>query len=50
MGAAGDFDMATTWAGEGIDLIGDVPPAAELVQRTGTEAERSLRTAPGLIV
>lgn len=47
--AVGDFDTAMVWAGEGADLIHDVPPAAELLRRMGEEAETSLRSAGGLL-
>jgi nitronate monooxygenase len=42
----GDFDTAAIFAGEAVDLIDDVVPAAELVQRIGTEAEARLRDGP----
>ena len=32
-----DFDTAAVWAGEGIDLIRDVPPAGEIVRRLVAE-------------
>jgi nitronate monooxygenase len=38
----GDFDTAVLFAGEGIDLIYDCPPAAEIVERMVEEAERLL--------
>ena len=41
--AAADFDTAVVFAGEAVDLIDDVPPAAELVRRIGAEAEARLR-------
>ncbi len=31
--AAGDLDVRVVWAGEGIDSITSIPPAAEIVQR-----------------
>jgi len=37
--AAGDFDTAAVIAGEAVDLIGDIPPAAEIVERVASEAE-----------
>jgi nitronate monooxygenase len=37
--AAGDFDTAAVIAGEAVDLIGDIPPAAEIVERITREAE-----------
>lgn len=43
--SAGDFDTAVVWAGEDVDLIGDVPPAAEIVHRIGADAERRLAMA-----
>ena len=37
--AAGDFDTAAVIAGETVDLITDIPPAAEVVERIACEAE-----------
>ena len=45
----GDTDTAVVWCGEAADLIHDVPTAAELVQRVGTEAEGWLRSGKGLV-
>jgi nitronate monooxygenase len=42
----GDFDIAAVIAGEACALIHDIPPAAEIVERIVTEAERLI--APGL--
>jgi nitronate monooxygenase len=39
----GEIDKAMVWAGEAVDLISDVVPAAELVGRIGDEAEACLR-------
>jgi nitronate monooxygenase len=39
----GDVDTAMVWAGEAVDLISDLAPAAELVARIGAEAETCLR-------
>lgn len=46
---AGDFDTAMVWAGEGIDLIGDVPSAGALVERISADAETRLRDAAALV-
>ncbi|MBX9846886.1 MAG: nitronate monooxygenase [Xanthobacteraceae bacterium] len=35
---AGDFDTAAVIAGEAVDLIGDIPPAGEIVDRMTREA------------
>jgi nitronate monooxygenase len=35
----GDFDTAAVIAGEAVDLIADIPPAAEVVERIAREAE-----------
>ena len=43
--AAGDLDTAAVIAGEVVDLITDVPPAAEIVQRMVTSATRLLAGA-----
>ena len=40
--AAGNFDIAAVIAGEAVGLIHDIPPAAEIVERTVTEAEQIL--------
>jgi nitronate monooxygenase len=40
--AAGDFDTAAVIAGEVVDLISDIPPAGEIVERVATEAEALL--------
>jgi nitronate monooxygenase len=40
--AAGDFDTAAVIAGEAVDLIGDIPPAGEIVERVASEAEALL--------
>ena len=45
----GDFDTAMIWAGEGVDLISDVAPAAELVRRVGVEAEACLQRGNELL-
>jgi nitronate monooxygenase len=38
----GDFDTAAVWAGEGIDLICDVAPAGEIVDRLVAETDAAL--------
>ena len=43
--AAGDFDTAAVIAGEVVDLITDIPSAAEIVQRMATSATRLLAGA-----
>lgn len=47
--AAGDFTGANVTMGEATGLIGDVPGAAELLQRIGREAEIQLSAASGLL-
>jgi nitronate monooxygenase len=44
-----DFDTAVIWAGECVDLLDRVEPAATIVERMGTEAETWLLRAPGLV-
>jgi len=39
----GDFDTAVVWAGEAVDLIEDVRPAAEIVRDIVAQAEACLR-------
>jgi nitronate monooxygenase len=41
--AANDMGAVAVWAGESVDLITDLPPAAELVGTIATEAEHALR-------
>jgi len=41
----GDFDTAAVIAGEAVDLIADIPPAAEIVERMVKEAARLLAGA-----
>jgi nitronate monooxygenase len=38
----GDVARAVVWASEAIDLIRDLPPAAEIVQRRVSEASAAL--------
>ena len=40
--ARGDLLPQPAWAGEAVDLIGDLPPAAELVASLVREAEQAL--------
>jgi nitronate monooxygenase len=40
--AAGDLETALVWAGEGIDLVRDVRPAAEIVAEIARDAARVL--------
>src|SRR5690606_26155063 len=44
----GDFDQAVIFAGEGMDLIADAPPAGEIVARMVREAEAALDRATAL--
>ena len=43
----GDFDTAALWAGEGVDLIDDVVPAAEIVARLVAETRATLSSMAG---
>ena len=45
---AEDFDTAMVWAGEAVDLIRAVQPAATLVSDIGAQAEECLARAAGL--
>ena len=36
--AAGDFDVAGVIAGEAVDFIANIPPAAEIIERMVTKA------------
>jgi nitronate monooxygenase len=44
-----DYATALVWAGEGVDLITSVEPAAALVARIGADAEARLREGAGLL-
>jgi nitronate monooxygenase len=46
----GDVETAMVWAGEAVDLISDVAPAAELIRRIGAEAEACLRHGSELLI
>jgi nitronate monooxygenase len=46
---AGDISKAVVFAGEGLDLIHDIKPAAEIVREIATEAERLLKTQAGVV-
>lgn len=48
--AVGDVDTIVVFAGEGMDLIEDIPPAGEIVTRMVAEAEHALRAAAARIV
>jgi nitronate monooxygenase len=41
----GDFDIAGVIAGEAVDLIADIPPAAEIVDRMVNQATALLSSA-----
>ena len=43
--ASGDYDTAAVIAGEAVDLIGDIPPAAEIMNRMTKEATTLLAGA-----
>ncbi|MEQ9329868.1 nitronate monooxygenase [Thalassobaculum sp.] len=46
--AADDLTTRVLWAGEGVDLVADLPSARDIVERTVAEAERALtRRRPG---
>ena len=45
--ARGEFPPLPVWAGEGIDLITDLPPAADLVGLLAAQAEEALAQALG---
>ena len=46
----GDTGTMVVWAGEGLDLIKDVQPAAMIVERIVAEAEAALARASGSLV
>jgi nitronate monooxygenase len=40
---AGNFDIAGVFAGDGVGMIHDIPPAAEIVERIAVEADQILQ-------
>jgi nitronate monooxygenase len=46
---AGDFEIAPVYAGEGVDLVRDILPAADIMARLVAEAEAALDRANGFI-
>ncbi len=47
---SGDLDTAVVFAGEAVDLVNDLPPAAEIVARLVAGAEHALAAAAARIV
>jgi len=47
--ATDDFGTRVVWAGEGVDLVNDIPSAAEIIDRTVAEAIAALRGGAGLV-
>jgi nitronate monooxygenase len=49
--AAGEDDFATrvVWAGEGVDLVRDIPSASEIIERIVAQAADTLKANAGLI-
>jgi nitronate monooxygenase len=45
----GNFEIAPVFAGDAVDLINAVEPAADLVERMGAQAEAALRSGPSWI-
>jgi nitronate monooxygenase len=47
--ASDDFGQRVVWAGEGVDLVRDIPSAREVVERTVAEAASVLRQGAALV-
>src|SRR4051794_32187056 len=47
--APDDFHTRVVWAGEGVDLVHDVPSAAEIIERTVAEAVAVLHRSAALV-
>jgi nitronate monooxygenase len=47
--AANDFSTRVVWAGEGVDLISDIPSASEIIERVIAEAARILKERAELV-
>ena len=46
---ADDFSARVIWAGEGVDLVKDLPSAAELIERIVAEAAAVLARGAGMV-
>ncbi|HZB54426.1 MAG TPA: nitronate monooxygenase, partial [Reyranella sp.] len=44
-----DFSARVIWAGEGVDLVKDLPSATELIERIVTEAAAVLARGAGMV-
>src|SRR5689334_24341745 len=47
--APDDFSQRVVWAGEGVDLVNDIPSAAEIIERVVAQAVATLRQGARLI-
>jgi nitronate monooxygenase len=47
--AQDDFTTRVVWAGEGVDLVRDIPTAAEIIERTITQAVATIRHGSQLV-
>ena len=46
---ADDFAQRVVWAGEGVDLVRDIPTAREVIERTVDRAAKVLRSGAALV-
>ena len=44
-----DFSQRVVWAGESVDLVNDIPSAAEIIERIVAEAAETLRQGVRLV-
>src|SRR5215213_2381667 len=47
--APDDFSTRAVWAGEGVDLVNDAPPASEIIERIIAQAAATLRQGSQLV-
>jgi nitronate monooxygenase len=47
--ATDDFSTRVIWAGEGVDLIDDIPSASDIIERVVADAVVALRDCAALI-
>ena len=47
--APDDFSQRIVWAGEGVDLVNDIPSAAEIIERVVAQAVATLRQGAHII-
>ena len=47
--AADDYRQRVVWAGEGVDLVRDIPSARDVIERIVDQAAAVLRAGPAIV-